>query len=146
MPSGPVPPAVSAYLAEPHLAVVATLRGDGSPHTAATWYGWDGERILLSMDETRLRLSFMRRDPRVSLTIPDRDFHLPQTNHRMLSVNGRVVELHDDIGLVDFDRLALRYMGQPYADRAARRVTALVEIDSWYGWEGAERWPIAAAG
>ena len=42
MPSVPLPPEVSAYLAEPHLAVGASLRPDGAPHTAATWYGWDG--------------------------------------------------------------------------------------------------------
>ncbi len=146
MPAGPVPPEVSAFLAEPHLAVVASLRADGTPHTATTWYGWDGERILLSMDETRLRLSFMRRDPRVSLTVLDRHFSYPQAAHRMVSVNGRVVELRDDPGLLDFDLLALRYTGRPYLQRDARRVTAVVEIDSWYGWEHTGHWPRPAAG
>ena len=146
MPPGPVPAEVSAYLAEPHLAVIASLRPDGAPHTAATWYGWDGERILLSMDETRLRLAFMRADPRVSLTIPDRNWGFPQVNHRMLSVNGRVVEIRDDTGLADFDVLALRYTGRPFPNRNARRVTAVVEIESWYGWEGAVPWPSAAPG
>ena len=49
-------------------AVVATLRPDGSPHTAATWYLWDGANVLLNMDDSRLRLGFMRGDPRVALT------------------------------------------------------------------------------
>ena len=141
MPLAPVPPEVGDYLAEPHLAVVASLRPDGAPHTAATWYGWDGKRILLNMDETRLRLAFMRADPRVSLTIPDRSFGFPQANHRMLSVNGRVVEIRDDTDLADIDALSLRYTGAPFANRGRRRVTALVEIESWYGWQGAGPWP-----
>ena len=118
MPRGPVPAEVSAFLAEPNLAIIATLRPDGAPHTATTWFAWDGERILLSMDESRLRLRFIRNDPRVSLTIPDSGFTVPQAAHRMVSVNG-----------------------QPYPNREARRVTAIVEIDSWYGWEHASHWP-----
>ena len=141
MPRGPVPAEVSAFLAEPNLAIIATLRPDGAPHTATTWFAWDGERILLSMDESRLRLRFIRNDPRVSLTIPDSGFTVPQAAHRMVSVNGRVVELRDDPELADFDVLALRYTGQPYPNREARRVTAIVEIDSWYGWEHASHWP-----
>ena len=42
---------------------------DGTPHTAATWYDWEDGRFLLNMDDGRRRLDFMRRDPRVSLTI-----------------------------------------------------------------------------
>ena len=34
MPSVPIPPEVSAYLAEPHLAVVASLRPDGERRVA----------------------------------------------------------------------------------------------------------------
>ena len=82
MPRGPVPAEVSAFLAEPNLAIIATLRPDGAPHTATTWFAWDGERILLSMDESRLRLRFIRNDPRVSLTIPDSGFTVPQAAHR----------------------------------------------------------------
>ena len=44
---------------------------DGSPHTVVTWYAWEENPVLLSMDESRLRLRFMRRDPRVALTVLD---------------------------------------------------------------------------
>ena len=66
MPRVPVPPEVDEFLAQPRAAVIATLRPDGSPHTAATWYDWDDGRVLLNMDESRVRLGYMRRDPRAS--------------------------------------------------------------------------------
>ena len=69
MPSVPVPRDVDAFLARPNPAVVATLRPDGAPHTVPTWYDWDAGRILLNMDETRLRLRFLRHDPRAALTV-----------------------------------------------------------------------------
>src|SRR4029453_12781022 len=68
LPRVPVPPEVDDFLAQPNPAVVATLRPDGSPHTVPTWYDWEDGRVLLNMDESRLRLQFMQRDPRAALT------------------------------------------------------------------------------
>ncbi len=69
MPNPPLPPRVEALVRQPNEAVVASIRPDGTPHTAATWYDWEDGRILLNMDAGRRRLDFMRRDPRVSLTV-----------------------------------------------------------------------------
>ena len=38
------------FLIRPNPAVIGTLRPDGSPHTAATWYIWDDDRVLVNMD------------------------------------------------------------------------------------------------
>ena len=67
----PLPQAAIEMLAKPNPAVIATLRPDGQPVTAATWYLWDDGRILVNMDEGRKRLEHMRNDPRVSLTVLD---------------------------------------------------------------------------
>jgi PPOX class probable F420-dependent enzyme len=116
--------------------VVASLRPDGSPHTVATWYLWDGERVLLNMDESRLRLRFMRRDPRVALTVLDEG-----SWYRHASLLGRVTEIRQDEGLNDIDRLALHYTGEPFRNRDSRRVSALVEPHAWHAWQGASPWP-----
>jgi PPOX class probable F420-dependent enzyme len=129
MPRGPVPPDVDAFLARPNPAVVATVRPDGSPHTAATWYDWEDGRVLLNMDESRLRLSFLRRDPRVSLTVLDNG-----NWYRHVTLMGRAVSLEEDPDLVDIDRLSQRYSGRPYRVRDRRRVSAWVEVERWYGW------------
>jgi PPOX class probable F420-dependent enzyme len=88
MPSAPVPAEVDEFLRRPNPAVVASVRGDGSPHTVATWYDWDDNRALLNMDETRLRLRFMRRDPRVALTVLDAEGW-----YRHVSLLGQAVEI-----------------------------------------------------
>lgn len=112
---------------QPHAAVVATVRSDGAPYSAATWYDWDEGRILLNMDSERLRLSHIRRDPRVAVTVID----LSDWYHAV-TVFGRVVELRDDEGFADIDRLSLRYRGTPYWNRERPRVTALVEPERWH--------------
>src|SRR2546423_9309697 len=113
MPRAPVPPEVDEFLRLPNPAVIATLRPDGSPHTVPTWYDWDDGRVLLNMDEDRLRLRFIRRDPRVALTVLGGE----EGWYRHVSLLGRVVEIVDDAELRDIDRLALRYTGAPFRTR-----------------------------
>jgi PPOX class probable F420-dependent enzyme len=129
MPRPPLPPEVDELLRRPNPAVVASMRPDGSPHSVATWYLWDGERILLNMDESRARLAFLRHEPRVSLTVLEAESWYSQVN-----LDGRVAELVDDERLEDIDRLALHYTGRPFRDREHRRVSAWVEVERWHAW------------
>jgi PPOX class probable F420-dependent enzyme len=136
VPRLPLPPEVDEFLRRPNPAVVASLRPDGSPHTVATWYLWDGERVLLNMDESRLRLRFMRRDPRVALTVLDEG-----SWYRHVSLLGQAVEIVEDEGLADIDRLSLHYSGEQFHDRESRRFSAWVEPSAWHAWEGGGPWP-----
>jgi PPOX class probable F420-dependent enzyme len=136
MPRPPVPDDVGDFLACANPAVVATLRPDGSPHTVPTWYDWEEGRVLLNMDETRLRLAFMRRDPRVALTVLD-----AESWYRHISLIGRVVTIEDDSDLADIDRLAVRYTGKPFRTRDRRRVSAWMQPDRWHGWNDRGAWP-----
>ena len=109
VPPAPLPAELVEFLKEPHAAVVATVRSDGAPYSAATWYEWDDGRILVNMDFERLRLEHLQRDPRVAITVLDLG-----DSYRAVTVLGGVVELRDDEGLVDIDRLSQRYRGAPY--------------------------------
>ncbi len=133
MPTLPLPDPLRELLAKPNPAVVATIRRDGAPVTVATWYALEGDRILLNMDHSRVRLHHLRRDPRVSVTVIDEaDFY----TH--VSVVGRVVEWVEDDELADIDRLSQRYTGRPYPARDRARVSAWVEIERWHGWGAAK--------
>lgn len=125
----PLPEPAVAMLRKPNPAVIATLRSDGQPVSAATWYLWEDGRILVNMDEGRRRLSHLRNDPRVTLTVLDE-----QGWYTHVSIVGHVAELRDDTDLTDIDRLSQHYTGKPYPRRERGRVSALIEIDRWHGW------------
>jgi PPOX class probable F420-dependent enzyme len=135
VPPLPLPAEIDEFLRLPNPAVVASLRPDGSPHTVATWYLWDGERVLLNMDESRLRLGFMRKDPRVALTALGQDEW-----YRHASLLGEVAEIREDEGLGDIDRLARHYTGQPFRNRERRRFSALVEPGARDPGRGSGAW------
>jgi PPOX class probable F420-dependent enzyme len=130
MPKGSPPPELQELLKQPNPCVVATIRPDGELHTAATWYEWgDDGTVLLNMDASRMRLGHMRADPRVALTI------LVEDNwYEHVSLIGRVREIRPDPDLADINRLARRYTGKDYRDQSRDSWTAVIDVQSWHGW------------
>lgn len=116
-------------LSRPNPCVMATLRSDGAPVSTPTWYVWEDGRVLISLDESRVRLEHLRRDPRISLTVLDGDDW-----YTHVTLLGRVAGLHQDEGLTDIDRISTHYTGKPYPDRVRSRVSAWIEVDRWHGW------------
>ncbi|WP_432548076.1 TIGR03618 family F420-dependent PPOX class oxidoreductase [Kineococcus sp. SYSU DK004] len=135
MPVPPLPDDVTTLLRRPNPAVMATVHPDGHPVTVATWYLLqDDGRVLLNLDASRARLRHLERDPRVSLTaLAEDDWH----TH--VSLQGRVVQVREDTGLADIDRLSGHYLGTPYPHRDSPRVSVLVEVERWHGWGAARR-------
>jgi PPOX class probable F420-dependent enzyme len=125
----PLPSEADDLLRRPNPCVMATLRSDGTPVSTPTWYVWEDGRALISLDEGRVRLKHLRRDPRVTLTVLDEE-----NWYTHVTLIGRVVELKDDEGLADIDRLSRHYTGNPYPDRVRARVSAWIEVDRWHGW------------
>ncbi|MFE9866518.1 PPOX class F420-dependent oxidoreductase [Streptomyces sp. NPDC005506] len=125
----PLPDEAVTMLKKANPAVITTLRPDGQPVSAPTWYLWDDGRVLVNMDEGRKRLEHIRRDPRVALTVLDEAGW-----YTHVSIIGRVAETRPDEGLADIDRLARQYLGNDYPMRDRDRVSAWIEIERWHGW------------
>ena len=133
MPTPPLPSEVQDLLARPNPSVITSLRADGSPVSVATWYLWDDGRVLVNMDKGRTRVKYLRDDPRTTITVLAEDDW-----YTHVSMQGRVVEWADDVGLTQIDRLSTHYTGKPYPVRDRDRVSAWIEVERWHGW-GAQK-------
>ena len=58
-----------------------------------------------------------------------------------MTLFGHAVEIRDDPEFKDIDRLCLRYTRRQFQNRLRARISALIEPDPWYGWEGSTYWP-----
>jgi PPOX class probable F420-dependent enzyme len=125
----PLPEAAVAMLRKANPAVITTVRGDGQPVSAATWYLWDDGRVLVSMDEGRKRLEHMRNNPRVAIDVLD-----ASDWYTHVSITGHVDEMREDTGLTDTDRVSQQYLGKPYSLRDRARISAWIAVDGWHGW------------
>ena len=83
------------------------------------------------MEDSRLRLSHMRRDPRAALTVLGSG---EDGWYRHVSLLGTIVSIEDDESLEDIDRLAVRYTGSPFRTRDRKRVSAWLQPERWHGW------------
>lgn len=63
------PPDVDAFLAEPHVGVLATLRRNGMPYTVPVWFHWDGSAAWITGTYERVWCRQLFQDPRASLCV-----------------------------------------------------------------------------
>ena len=93
-------------LSEPHLAHVATIEEDGSPHVTPVWVDTDGERIIFNTAKGRVKYDNIARNPMVAVSVADRN-----DDYRTLWVKGRAefVEAGADEHI---DRMAQKYLGR----------------------------------
>jgi PPOX class probable F420-dependent enzyme len=119
---------IRALLEGANSAHIATLLPDGAPHTVPLWVGLEGDRIAFLTSPTSRKAQNVERDPRVAISIIDRDQPLT-----MAEVRGSVTDrLEGDAALAIIDRLSRKYTGRPYPLRSGR-VVYLIELEHAWG-------------
>ena len=119
-----------ALLDDRNYAVLATVNPDGSPHTSVMWVGRDGNDLLFSTVEGRVKHRNMRRDPRVSVTVID-----SSDPENYVELRGRV-SMTPDVGRALDTQLSWKYDGQdPGQDRpGAVRVVVRMVVEKAAGY------------
>ncbi|KAA1400183.1 PPOX class F420-dependent oxidoreductase [Aeromicrobium ginsengisoli] len=117
-----IDPEVREVLDGTSTAHLATILPDGAPHSVPVWVGTEGDHVAILTGPHTLKARNLRRDPRVALSMTpvDNPFH-------PVIIRGRVVQwLEGNAAWEVVDRIAMKYLGQPYG-RDAERVVALIE-------------------
>ena len=111
-------------------AVLATVNPDGSPQTSAMWVGRNGDDLLFSTVEGRVKHRNMLRDPRISVTILD-----SADPENYVELRGRVF-MTPDIGRRVDTSLSWKYDGKdPGQDRpGAVRVIVRMTVEKATGY------------
>jgi PPOX class probable F420-dependent enzyme len=91
---------------EPNYGVAATIRPDGTPQLSVVWVDWDGEHVLFNTAEGRQKPAYLRRDPRVTVFVMDRD-----DPYRWISVTGHA-ELTEEGAEGHIHKLSKKYTGR----------------------------------
>src|SRR5437764_2808354 len=98
------------FLQEPRFAVLGTIYQDGRPQLTTMWYLLEGDTIVMNTKVGRAKERNMRRDPRISVCVPD--------GYDYVTISGTVEMIDDpEISQRDIHRLAVRYDGEESARR-----------------------------
>ena len=127
--------AVRRLLDEPNPAVLSTINPDGSPQTSVVWVGRDGDDLLFSTVEGRVKHRNMLRDPRVSVTVID-----SSDPENYVELRGRV-SMTPDVGRRLDTQLSWKYDGKdPGEDRpGAVRVIVRMIVEKATGYAALAR-------
>jgi PPOX class probable F420-dependent enzyme len=110
----------------PNLAFLAEVMEDGSPHVSPVWIDHENGYVTFNTAVGRLKDRNIRRDPRVAISIADKDDPFDKVD-----IRGRVVEIIDgEEADRQIDALAKKYIGQdtyPWRSPEETRVKVLVE-------------------
>ena len=127
---------IAAYLAEPHVAHMVTVRPDGRPHVAPVWFLEEDGWAFVMAHASAVKLRNIRRNPQVALSIAtdQRPF-----KYVLLEGEGRVTN-HDLAGVVE--RICVRHDGPERGPAYAKELLSagwmwLVEIrvERVIGWK-----------
>lgn len=105
-----------AFLREPRIGTVATLARDGAPVAIPIWFEWDGERARMFTGRTSPKVTRIRRDGRVCLTVAE-PTGVPEA---WVAIEG-MASIEEGTGYALAERLAPRYYP---AEQAARTLAA----------------------
>jgi PPOX class probable F420-dependent enzyme len=117
-----IPEDVRPLLVGRNFAHLATLLPDGSPHSVALWIGVEGDRVVFFTQPTSRKARNLGRDPRLAISVVDRE-----NPYRTAWLRGRVVEKRTgEAALAAIDALSERYTGAPFPMRTGTLYVAEV--------------------
>ena len=85
-------PEQDAFITENRWAVVTSMRADGTPTNSVIFYAREGDELIFSTTNDRLKAKTIRKNPRVALTVLDEG-----APFRFVTVEGKATIQSEDI-------------------------------------------------
>ena len=121
---GAVEPAVRDLARRPNFATLSVLLRSGQLMTHVMWVDADDEHVLINTEVHRAKFRAVERDPRVTVTIWERD-----DPYTYAEVRGRVVEIVTGSEARDhIDALSRKYRGRDYDAANIRSERVILRI------------------
>jgi PPOX class probable F420-dependent enzyme len=96
---------MARLLKDKNFAFLGTLMKDGRPHVTPVWIDVENGLILINTAEGRIKHRNLSRDPRVSISLVDKN-----SPYSMVTIQGRVVDQTFKGADDHIDKLAKKYL------------------------------------
>ena len=117
-------PTVKELASGPNFAVFTTFLPSGDAMSHVMWVDCDDEHVLINTEVHRSKFRNVERDPRVTVTISDRE-----NPYRFAEVRGKVVEtVRGPEARASIDKLAQKYFGRDYGDENIQTERVVLKI------------------
>ena len=117
-------PAIRELAQAPNFATLSVILRSGRPMTHVMWVDADDDHVLINTETHRAKFRAVGRDPRVTVTIWQRD-----DPYTYAEVRGEVVEtVRGPEARAHIDRLSRKYRGKAYDDDAITSERVILRI------------------
>ena len=116
-----LPENVRTFLEDVHLAVIATINADSSPHQTGLWYALRGDGVIMNTGVATKKVRNLRRDARASVCVAALD------PARHVTLKGTITFDEDHV-LEDLTLLATRYAGQEAGPGIAANIAKVPHV------------------
>ena len=127
----PLPQSVKKIMQDKAYGHVVTFNADGKPQVTMVWMDVEGDEVLFNTAEGRLKPKNLRRDPRVIISVQDRND--PQS-YMVFHGRATVTEPGADDHI---DKLAKRFLGvdkYPFRRPGEKRLIVRVKVERIGGY------------
>ena len=128
---------MQSYLSKPHIADLATVRPDGSPHVAPVWFLYEDGVVKVLAETGSVKIKNLKSEPRVSVSIAT-----DQRPYEYVIING-IAEVSEGDTSGVLRRISVHYQGleegERYAEKTMRELDlCLITIrpSKLTGWTG----------
>lgn len=113
-----------------NLVFIATIMKDGSPQLSPVWANYENDHIWINTAEGRLKHKNILRDPRVAVSVVDKNDPL-----NMTTIKGKVVEIISDYDYSHANKLTKKYMKKetyPFKRPGEKRIVLKIHPNNVY--------------
>jgi PPOX class probable F420-dependent enzyme len=119
-----IQPNIAELLKGPNFGTVTTLLRNGDPMSHVMWVDCDEEYVLVNTELHRKKYENVLRDPRVCITVWERN-----DPNEYVEIRGRVVEIaRGDEARAHIDRLSLKYDGVSYPSGRIKSERVILKV------------------
>jgi nitroimidazol reductase NimA-like FMN-containing flavoprotein (pyridoxamine 5'-phosphate oxidase superfamily) len=131
------PEEVDAFLREPHIGRLATVREDGFPHLTPVWPMWDGKLLSFALGENRIHIRNLKRDPRATVLI-DEDW---RPREKVYSAGAAAVGLRGGVTILSLEA-SEEPLEQMFIDHANKYLDGADGDSDYWNTESGERYHV----
>ena len=106
------PDEIDEFLAEPHIAVVATASAAGVPHAMPIWYLWRDGKVLFHTGGDSKKMRNLRKNPRISVVVDSK-----VAPYKVVVIEGTASEEPGDAALARRSRSTTSVSGRAHGMR-----------------------------
>ena len=115
---------IDSFLKKPLIAIITTIRPDGTTHMTPVWHLYDSNKIIVASEKTSVKIKNITQNSNVGICVCQSD-----TSHKYVQISG-MAKLHSQNIKEIVETMSISYRGkedgQKYSKEALEKIDFII--------------------